>query len=237
MKISAILPAYNEEKTISDVIKVVKAFREREKLDLEIIVVSDGSVDRTAEYARKAGANLVIELKKNLGKGEAVLAGFKKAKGKVILLLDTDLINLKVEHLQKMLHSFLNENPGMVVGLMEKKFFDRIFSGQRIVKREILYQLGKQFKTGKFKFKKIGFKLEPLLDLINDQLGYKVSFVNLEGLNHLKKEKKYNFRTGISKKFDMFIDIFHYVFSQKRFILKFLNYSYFYFVEKFINKG
>ena len=70
----AIVPAYNEERNIGPVIDELRAFDPA----LEIVVVSDGSVDRTAEVAAEHGAH-VIRLPFNLGIGGAVQTGFRYA--------------------------------------------------------------------------------------------------------------------------------------------------------------
>jgi glycosyltransferase involved in cell wall biosynthesis len=70
----AIIPAYNEEANIRRVVDEVRAFDP----DVDVVVISDGSGDRTAEVARESGA-YVIELPFNLGIGGAVQTGFKFA--------------------------------------------------------------------------------------------------------------------------------------------------------------
>ena len=70
----AIVPALNEERTIARVIAELRAF----DASLEIVVVDDGSTDRTAEEAREAGAR-VLRLPFNLGIGGAVQTGFRYA--------------------------------------------------------------------------------------------------------------------------------------------------------------
>lgn len=81
--ISVILPAYNEEKHIAEVIKSISALVD------EIIVVDDGSADRTAEVAKRAGAK-VVSHEVNKGKGYALLTGFKEVKGDIIVMMDSD---------------------------------------------------------------------------------------------------------------------------------------------------
>jgi len=86
MKIGALLPAYNEEKNIRAVIKDVKKYLPKAK----IVVVDDGSVDKTVEIAKKEKV-LIIRHKKNKGKGEALKTGiqyFKKSDA--IIIIDTD---------------------------------------------------------------------------------------------------------------------------------------------------
>jgi len=82
MKISVIIPCYNEEKTIEKVIKSIP------KDVFEIIVVDNNSTDKTAEIAKNLGARVVKEKKQ--GYGYALQRGFKEANGDVIATLDGD---------------------------------------------------------------------------------------------------------------------------------------------------
>lgn len=72
MKICVAIPAYNEAKTIGELVKSVKAYCP------DVIVINDGSVDATEAASMRAGAT-VISLKENVGKGTALKAGLKKA--------------------------------------------------------------------------------------------------------------------------------------------------------------
>ena len=72
MVVAVIIPAYNEERTVA---RVIRAARSSPAVS-RIIVVNDGSTDRTAAFARKAGAE-VIDLPANMGKGAAVAEGVK----------------------------------------------------------------------------------------------------------------------------------------------------------------
>ena len=82
--IVAILPAYNEEVSIGSVVLRTRRYADR------VIVIDDGSSDRTAEVARLAGAE-VIRHPKNLGKGAALRTGFEFVNGaKVIVTMDAD---------------------------------------------------------------------------------------------------------------------------------------------------
>ena len=93
MKVSIIIPVYNEERLIADAVKEVAEapFPENK----EIIVVNDGSTDGTASRLKNlmlANVNIsVITLPKNSGKGAAVRAGLEKVSGDIILIQDADL--------------------------------------------------------------------------------------------------------------------------------------------------
>ena len=80
MEVMAIIPAYNEERTIGDVLSVLKEV----SLVNKIIVVSDGSTDNTVKVARSYGVE-VVELQENRGKGGALKAGLDNAKTDVVL--------------------------------------------------------------------------------------------------------------------------------------------------------
>src|SRR5438093_13766271 len=70
LKAAAVIPAYREEKHVGDVVR-----RTRQRLD-HVVVVDDGSNDRTAQRARDAGAEVIVH-SQNRGKGEAIKAGLR----------------------------------------------------------------------------------------------------------------------------------------------------------------
>ncbi len=84
--VSIIIPAYNEEEIIGEVVARVK---EVMKGDYEILVVDDGSTDKTKEVAEKAGSR-VIEHPYNIGNGAAVKSGIRAAKGDILVTMDGD---------------------------------------------------------------------------------------------------------------------------------------------------
>ena len=85
-KTAAVIPAYNEEKHIAEVVR-----RTRQKLD-DVLVVDDGSADKTAERAREAGAEVIVH-EKNLGKGETIKTGLRHWLDRqfdFVIILDAD---------------------------------------------------------------------------------------------------------------------------------------------------
>ncbi len=84
-RVSVLIPAFNEESTIGELIDRVKAVGNW----LEVLVVDDGSSDRTSEAARAAGAR-VVRHPYNKGNGAAVKTAIREAQGELVLLMDGD---------------------------------------------------------------------------------------------------------------------------------------------------
>jgi len=103
-----IIPAYNEEKRIGKVLQRMPDFID------EVIVVDDGSKDKTSEVARGFGAK-VIRLERNQGKGRAMSEGIKKANGDIIVFIDADGQH-KPEEIIKLVKPIVNSEADFVIG-------------------------------------------------------------------------------------------------------------------------
>ena len=92
MKLSIIMPAFNEESRIKQAIEEVqKVDFSRLGYSKELIVVNDGSTDNTARVLKGIRGIALISYPKNRGKGFALRKGFAAAKGDVIVVQDADL--------------------------------------------------------------------------------------------------------------------------------------------------
>ena len=204
-KVSAIVPAFNEEKTVGG---VVEALRKVSLID-EIIVVDDGSFDKTSRVAQKAGAR-VVRMKTNQGKGEALKRGVQKTDAQVLLFTDADLINVKPSHFHQLIEPILKEKADMTVGLIDRENFYKLlrwflpkiespFSGMRALRRDFWESIPEKYKTKYF--------VESALTYFAKKQNLKVQSFVLRGVSHLIKEKKYGFFYGIWARAKMFSQI------------------------------
>ncbi|MBI2627844.1 MAG: glycosyltransferase family 2 protein [Candidatus Niyogibacteria bacterium] len=90
MKLSIIIPVYNEKNTVQELIKKVQNVFLPD-MEKEIIIVDDGSTDGTRDILKKVSGIKYIFHDKNLGKGGAIKTGFQRATGDIILIQDADL--------------------------------------------------------------------------------------------------------------------------------------------------
>jgi undecaprenyl-phosphate 4-deoxy-4-formamido-L-arabinose transferase len=94
---SAVIPVYNEEDNLPELIRRVTAACEELGKPWEIVFVNDGSRDRSIEILRDAAAAnahlVVVDFNRNYGQHAAVFAGFEQSRGEIVVTLDADLQN------------------------------------------------------------------------------------------------------------------------------------------------
>lgn len=198
MTVSCIVPAYNEERTVAGVIEAARRVAEVG----EVIVVSDGSSDATAESAAAAGADVVIGLPRNLGKGGAVMAAARRAQGKVLLLLDADLEGLKPEEIRALIRPVLAGGCDMAVGVLSADLLQAVLpylSGIRAIRRQMLLDRPGLSAT------RFGF--ERALTELSWRERWKVARVPFTGVFHPRKQEKYGLIRGWQGKVRMAVEV------------------------------
>ncbi len=206
MNICALIPAYNEEKTVSHVVTITKSLPEIKR----VIVINDGSDDETAKVARMAGAE-VIDLKKNSGKGAALKAGFDECNAEIVIMLDADLIGLKKEHIYSLVNPIINNEYDMTVGIFNEgrnitdigQKISPHLSGQRALKGEILNKIQNLDNTG--------YGVEVIINRYVKKHG-QIKKVRLPDLTHVIKEEKRGFWQGLKSRIKMYKEVLKAVF-------------------------
>ncbi len=111
MKISIIMPVYNEEATVAEMLRRVS--KVKLPWEREVIVVNDGSTDKSAQEIKKVPGIIFLSHKKNQGKGAAVRTGIAHAAGDYIVIQDADL-EYNPEDINRMIE-VVDKNLGVVV--------------------------------------------------------------------------------------------------------------------------
>ena len=202
MKVSVIIPAFNEEKTIGE---VVETARNNPFVD-EVIVVNDASTDRTPIIAKKKGAK-VINFNQNKGKGWAYYEGVKASEGDIIIFLDADLIGLEPNHITELIRPIIEGEAVTTCGIFEKGRFLTDFShkitpflsGQRALTREVWENFSYDPNV------RYGFEIVLTEYFWSNKI--KVRYVILEGVTQLMKEEKVGKEKGRKWRFKMYKDI------------------------------
>lgn len=219
--ISVVIPVFNEEKSLKELYwRLVKVL----KKDFEIIFVDDGSTDNSAmkilEIKEKDPRVSLVSLRRNFGKSKALMAGFQKTKGEVVITLDADLQDAPEE-----IPSFLkkiNEGYDLVVGWKKKRkdpfltvFLSRIFNlfisfltkikihdincGFKAYKREVIENLDLYGDLYRF------------IPVLAASEGFRVAEIEVVHFPRKYGKSKY----GISKFFRGFFDFFTILFLTK----------------------
>ncbi len=211
LKVAAIVPAYNEEKAIGNVLEQLLKAKE---LD-EIILACDGSTDKTAEIGMSFGVKVLKSPKE--GKGQAMREAVEQTDAEIIAFFDADLIGLVPEHVSQLVEPILKNEAAMVVGIRDRlgetpSFLIKIdpllaFGGERALKRSIFESVPEKFGQG--------FAIETALNYYCKLNKLPVLYVKLKGLDIVMKEKKVGMVKGFWERLEM-----HWYIRKMRFLMK-----------------
>ena len=202
-EVAVVVPAKDEALRIGRVIQAVLDA----KLPTEIVVVSDGSSDRTAEVARGFPGVKVVELRQNQGKAAAMLAGVRETTAPVLLFVDADLDGLLGTHLDQIALPLLTGECDMCVGIFRggDKWSDAAMkvspalSGQRALRRELFEAVANVAD--------LGMGIEVALNKAARRRRARVVRVVLRGVSNAHKEKKLGFMKGIAARTKMYMEV------------------------------
>ena|GEM_PF-236345 len=201
--LDAVVPAYNEEETIAEVVRELK----KTPCIGRVIVVSDGSDDQTAAQAREAGADLVLDLAQNAGKTNAMKQGVLAAEGDYVLFLDADLCGLTCEHIHALCRPVLCDEAVSTIGIFKHgrgltdaaQVISPFLSGQRVVPRDLFFRaIGDDVE---------GFGAEMAITRQMKKEDVEAETVPLEGVSHRTKEQKRGYWKGVGARTQMYSHI------------------------------
>jgi glycosyltransferase involved in cell wall biosynthesis len=197
---TAIIAAYNEEKTLADVIRALSG---SELID-EIIVVSDGSTDRTVEISRSFDVK-TIALRENRGKGHAMRIGVDNAANDVLFFVDGDMYNVTNDHIEALVVPVMKGECDMNIGIRHRgailDFFHLklqcgpVLSGIRVMRRAVFETVPAQYQER--------FKIEAALNCFCSRNGFVQRHTVIRNLSHVIKESKRGLADGLRSRWEM----------------------------------
>ena len=189
--VSAIVCAYNEEKTVHSILETLCAHPQI----YEVVAVDDGSRDKTVQQMRSINHQklMIIRHQKNLGKGAAMADGVHQAKGDILLFIDADLRNFDRPHIELLLEPLIHDPSIMTIGVREvldwkyeQTFRNLIksFGGERAIGRRFVVPLLRRIR-------KSGYGAEAILNLNHLSKGKSIKYIPLPHLRHEGKPAKH----------------------------------------------
>lgn len=188
VQISVIICAYNEEITIENMLVSISKI----PIVNEIIVVNDGSIDRTGDIIKNLKTIIRISdihLAQNMGKGYALAKGIEKAGSEYLVFIDADLSNLNCGHIQELINPVITNKADMVLGQATDTRINhninpfKYFSGQRALRKKDIFPILDRIKPSRF-------GVETIINLHYQAKNKKIKYVNLHHLIHPTKFDK-----------------------------------------------
>lgn len=203
MRTAVIIPAFNEGDRLPAVLETVQ----RLPAEWELLVVDDGSRDRTAETVRGYSRLKLIRLSENQGKGAAMCAGAAETSAEALIFLDADLRGLTPQHVLDLVAPVHAGEADMTIGLFRggrgSTDFSHVISpwvsGQRAILRERFLSLeaAEASRQG----------IELLLTRAARKYGWRVREVPWHGVTHAMKEEKLGLVAGHLARWKMYGEI------------------------------
>jgi glycosyltransferase involved in cell wall biosynthesis len=208
---TAIVAAYNEEGTIADVLRALTA----SPLIDEVIVVSDGSEDRTVEIARTFEGVRTVALHENHGKGYAMAVGVATASNDTLFFCDGDMYNVTEKHIEALVTPVLRGDCDMNIGVRNRGEIANflhlrmkcgpVLSGIRVMRREVFETVPAQYQSH--------YKIEAALNCFCARAGFRQQQTVIYGLDHVIKESKRGLADGLQARWKMSREVFLLLFD------------------------
>jgi len=209
--ITAIVAAFNEEKTIADVLRALTG----SPLIDEVIVVSDGSTDETVRISRSFDGVKTIAVRENRGKGYAMRVGVDYASNNILFFADGDMLNITDSMIESLVMPVLRNESDMNIGVRHrgpvldflhlKMQCGPVLSGIRVMRREVFDNVPSQYQAH--------FKIEAALNCFCSRAGFRQQHTIIYDLGHVIKESKRGLADGLRSRWRMSREVFLLLFD------------------------
>ena len=197
LKNTAIVCAFNEEKTVGNIVEVLL----NSPALHEIIIINDGSKDGTLTVINKFRLYShirIIDLPDNMGKGYAMFTGVVNTHSDILVFVDADLMNFNIKFIIQLIQPLIEGKANMVIGQPTEDYTDfhlnpfRPLAGERALFRQDILPLLDKMKDSRF-------GVETLINLHYKANNMKTIYVSLQGLQHPTKLQKYPLTISIQE--------------------------------------
>ena len=191
MKLSIVIPCYNEAQDIVSNVEKVKSYLLDKKIDHELLLVNDGSKDNTKEVIESIEGVKALSYEKNRGKGGAVKYGIENASGDYVLFMDADL-STDLSAIEKVVE--LAPNYDLIIGsrhakdsvIKKKQPWTRVFIGWccRVLVKMLFHTKLKDTQCG-FKAMKTDVAKKIVAKQLVTNFAFDVEYIYIARLNNL----------------------------------------------------
>ena len=206
-RVSCVISAYNEEARIGEVLKVLSAHPDVD----EIIVVDDGSTDRTANIVARFPAVRLIRFATNIGKSQALVEGIKASQHDLLLFIDADLVGMNAENVRALVEPVKSGRADMTMSLRKNSLLVYRMIGCDFVSGERVFS--KTLIDGHYdaiaKLPPFGF--EVYINRLALEENLRVKVVPWLNVVNPSKSAKRGLLSGLRSDVRMIKDIFHVI--------------------------
>lgn len=204
MKISCVICAFNEAQRIGAVLTVASV---HPLLD-EVIVVDDGSTDRTSEIVRSFPSVRLISYEKNRGKSGAMVAGIAAANHDFLMLLDADLKGLVADNITELAEPVLSGRADVSMSLRRNSLLIYralgidFVSGERVIRKDLLSEALTEMRG----LPRFGIEVFTNKRIVDARLS--IAVIRWACVTQARKTEKMGWRKGIWAECRMLLDVF-----------------------------
>jgi undecaprenyl-phosphate 4-deoxy-4-formamido-L-arabinose transferase len=203
LQVSVVIPVFNEEPVLKEFYPRLKKEAESWDKSYELLFVDDGSTDNSfeliSEWKKVDSAIRVVKFTRNFGQQAAVLAGFRKSRGEIVVQIDSDLQN-PPEEIKRLLDAFTDEID-LVVTIPRKRRDSLLrILGSKVLQSTAQVLFGNRFKLNLSSFRAMRRNVIEKIDQCQDRSRYMAVLMSWMSVPTVQVEVDHRLRrTGQTK--------------------------------------